>query len=213
MNEDKETLEKEKQTQLNEDIINVEEEPLEDEDKATLTMEPPVVVVEPISLKSSSDEIVDRIAKADSIDELKELTKLFHLSLAKKEAARALTQSDLVDLLMAQAKERITKRADELSNKDVLDYMTALQTSIDKSSKALEDKIVEAPPLTLNQTNQEININIGSGKSVVIDDESRARILEVIEAISKGTNQQKTIQETSNEVIVVENDSKGEEKE
>jgi len=53
MFEDKEILEKEEQTQVNEDIINVEEEPLEEEDKATLTMEPPMVIVEPISLKSS----------------------------------------------------------------------------------------------------------------------------------------------------------------
>ena len=211
---DKEELkEKEAQPQENEDVIEVEEEPLEDEEKATLTVEPPMVVVEPISLKSSSDEIVERITKAESIEELKELTKLFHLSLAKKEASRALTQSELVDLLLAQAKERITKRPDELSNKDVLDYMNVLQNSIDKSSKTLEEEIVEAPPLTLNQTNQEININIGEGKSVVIDDEARARILDVINALTKGNvQQQKTIQETSEEVVIVESDSKEEPK-
>lgn len=210
---DKEELkEKEEQPQENEDVIEVEEEPLEDEEKATLTVEPPMVVVEPISLKSSSDEIVERITKAESIEELKELTKLFHLSLAKKEASRALTQSELVDLLLAQAKERITKRPDELSNKDVLDYMNALQNSIDKSSKTLEDKIVEAPPLTLNQTNQEININIGDGKSVSIDEDARTRILDVINALTKGNVQQKTIQETSEEVVIVDSDSKEEPK-
>ena len=203
MKKEKELKEKE-QLQDSEDIINVEEEPLEEENEATLTMEPPVVVVEPVSLKSSSDEILDRITKAESVEELKELTRLFHLSLAKKEASRALTQSDLVDLLLAQAKERITKRAGEMSNRDVLDYMNALQTSIDKSSKTLEDKIVEAPPLTLNQTNQEININIGTGKTVSIDDDARARILDVINAVTKGNKEQKTIQEASDEVVVVE---------
>ena len=203
MKKEKELKEKE-QLQDSEDIINVEEEPLEEEHEATLTMEHPVVVVEPVSLKSSSDEILDRITKAESVEELKELTRLFHLSLAKKEASRALTQSDLVDLLLAQAKERITKRAGEMSNRDVLDYMNALQTSIDKSSKTLEDKIVEAPPLTLNQTNQEININIGTGKTVSIDDDARARILDVINAVTKGNKEQKTIQEASDEVVVVE---------
>jgi len=212
MIEDKTLVEKELEPQFEEDSNDVEEEPLTEEPKATLTIESPVVVVEPISLKSSSDEILDRISKAESVEELKELTRLFHLSLAKKEASRALTQSELVDLLLEQAKERITKRADELSHKDVLDYITAFQNSLDKSSKSLDSKIVEAQPLTLNQTNQEININIDSGKSIAIDEESRARILDVINAITKGSVQQKTIQEISDEVMTVKSDSKEEPK-
>lgn len=213
MGEEREGLEMSMETHgHNPDAIDVEEGPLEEEEKATLTMEsPPVVPAEPISIRSSPGEIVDRISQAESVDELKELTKLFHLSLAKKEASRALTQSELVDLLLQQAKERITLRPDSLSNKDVLDYMNAMQTAIDKSSKSLEDNIVEAPPISLNQTNQEININIGSGKSVSIDEDSRSRILDVISAITRGRAQQdRTIGEASQEVLVATKGSTGE---
>lgn len=202
MIEEKETL-----TPIeNKDTIDIEEEPLDEEEEATLVMEAPIVPVEDhsVSLKSSSSEILDKIANAETVDELKEFTKLFHLSLAKKEASRALTQSELLDVVLEQAGERLRKRPGELSTKDLLDYMNALQNSIDKSSKTMETKIVEAPPLTVNQTKQEININIGDGQSRAIDDEARARILEVINAITKGNNPQKTIQDASKDVIIVQ---------
>lgn len=208
MIEEKETLVEDKEKI--DDSIEIEEEPLEEENEATLTMEAPIVPIEnhSVSLKSDTNEIVNRIATAETVDELKEYVNLFHLSLAKKEASRALTQSELVDLLLDQAGERIKKRPDEMSNKDILDYLHTFQDSIDKSSKTLETKIVEAPPLTLNQTHQEINININDGKSVSIDDDARLRILEVINALTKGTPQQKTIQQASEEVVVTPKEEK-----
>lgn len=143
----------------------------------------------PISLKSSPTQILNKVTSAESIDELKEFTKLFHLSLAKQEASRALTQSELLNLILVQAAERIEKRPDEMSNKDLLDYMNAFQTSLDKTTKTLDDKIDNVPSLRLTQNNQEININIGDGKTMSIDDKSRERILEVINAITKGNRQ------------------------
>ena len=190
----------------------MEEEPLEQEEDSTLTMEAPIVPIKEtnsISLKSTPNEILDKITNAETVDDLKELTKLFHLSLAKKEATRVLTQSELLDVVLEQAGDRIRKRPGELSLKDLLDYMNAFQASIDKSSKSLETKIEETPPLTLNQTKQEINININNGQSVSISEESRARILEVINALTKN----KTISDTSKEVKIIskeEETSKGE---
>lgn len=188
------------------DCAEVEEEPLEQEEKATLTLEAPTVVSEPISLKSSSNDILDKISQASTVEELKEFTQLFHLSLAKKEASRALTQSELLDVILEQASDRITKRPGDLSNKDLLDYMSVFQASLDKTSKSLDDKIVEASPVTLNQTNQEININLGDN-SMTISDESRARILDVLNAITKNGSQ-KTLKQASEEVEHVEADKK-----
>lgn len=188
------------------DCSEVEEEPLEQEEKATLTLEAPMVVSEPISLKSSSNDILDKISQASTVEELREFTQLFHLSLAKKEASRALTQSELLDVILEQASDRITKRPGDLSNKDLLDYMNVFQASLDKTSKTLDDKIVEASPVTLNQTNQEININLGDS-SMTISDESRARILDVLNAITKNSSQ-KTLKQASEEVEHVEADKK-----
>lgn len=188
------------------DCTEVEEEPLEQEEKATLTLEAPMVVSEPISLKSSSNDILDKISQASTVEELREFTQLFHLSLAKKEASRALTQSELLDVILEQASDRITKRPGDLSNKDLLDYMNVFQASLDKTSKTLDDKIVEASPVTLNQTNQEININLGDN-SMTISDESRARILDVLNAITKNSSQ-KTLKQASEEAEHVEADKK-----
>ena len=163
------------------------DESMDNEPETHLIMEAPKE--NPISLKSSSMQILNKIASAESVDELREFTKLFHLSLAKQEASRALTQSELLDLVLVQAAERIRKRPDEMSNKDLLDYMNAFQTSLDKTTKTLDDKIDSVPSLSLTQNNQEININIGNGKTMSIDDKSRERILEVVNAITKGNRQ------------------------
>ena len=190
------------------DSIDVEEEPLESESESVLSLDDSEDGRElaEVSLKSPSNDILSRIESAESVDELKEFTRLFHLSLAKKEAARALTQSELIDVLLQQADERIRKRPDEMSHKDLLDYLNAFQASVDKSSKTLEAKIEETPPMTLNQTNQEININIGGGKSVAIDDDARMRILDVVNAITKGNDGRKSIQEESADVAVAKID-------
>lgn len=151
----------------------------------------PLAVAEgaPLTLNSSSEEILGRLSKADSVDEMKDISRLFHLSLAKKEASRALTQSELLDLVLAQAGDRIRKRPDEMSNKDLLDYMNAFQTSLDKTSKALDDKIDNAPPIALTQNNQEINIHLGDGRTTSLSEESRQRILDVVNALTKGNRQ------------------------
>lgn len=200
-------------TQLEEKELLMEakpdiDEPMDNEPETNLIMEAPKG--NPISLKSSSSQILNKITNAESVDELREFTKLFHLSLAKQEASRALTQSELLDLILLQAAERIKKRPDEMSNKDLLDYMNAFQTSLDKTTKTLDDKIDNAPALSVTQNNQEININIGDGKTMSIDDKSRARILEVVNSITKGNSQ--IIDDVHEEGTVIDAESNKEER-
>lgn len=192
---------------------NAYDEPADSECESKMMIEEPLgeKSTNAISLRSPAEDILSGLEKAETVDEMKEFTRLFHLSLAKKEAARALTQSELVDELLKQAGDRIRLRPDEMTHKDLLDYLNAFQSAVDKSTKGLDAQLADTPPLTLNQTNQEININIGGGKTMAISDDSRLRILDVINALTKGKPQRKTIREESDDVAVGEPDKDTEE--
>ena len=62
------------------EVVKVEEKPL-------------------ITLGSSKEDIVDRVQQTNDIEELKDLTNLFGISLTKREIIRASKESDLMDKL------------------------------------------------------------------------------------------------------------------
>lgn len=75
--------------------------------------------------------------------------------------------------------ERVTKRADQFSNKDLLDYMNAMGAAMEKAQKQLGD-INATPPIQINQQNNIVNIN---NEADELDRESRKRVMDAVSSI------------------------------
>lgn len=129
-----------------------------------------------LTLASTKEAIVDRMQQTNSIDELKDLTNLFGISLTKAEIIRASKESDLMDALLEQAKERITNNADYLPHDVLLDYLKTFQTSVDKSRKTFNDDVDKA---SVNISKTEINVNIDNNP-MGLSRESREKVLDVM---------------------------------
>ena len=92
---------------------------------------------------------------------------------------RSATYNQLLDHIMGQMEERVTKRADQFSNKDLLDYMNAMGAAMEKAQKQLGD-INAAPPIQINQQNNIVNIN---NEADELDRESRKKVMDAVSSI------------------------------
>lgn len=106
----------------------------------------------------NSEDILNKIQNIKNTEELKEVAMLFNLNIAKKEMSRALQQDELLDIIIKQARERLSKRPDEHSTKDLLDYYTAFQSNLDKTKNYI-DRVEESPAIQIND-NKKITVNV-----------------------------------------------------
>ena len=127
----------------------------------------------------SNDDIIEKVGKETNLDEIKNLTKLFNINLVKKNMIRVSKESELLDLIIEQASSRFKKRPDEISNKDLLDYLNAIQTSVEKSNKVI-NSIDETPMIQITQNTNKVDINMNSPE---LDRESREKVLNVVKYI------------------------------
>lgn len=112
----------------------------------------------PESNISSVEDLKNKIDTITSKEELEDVAALFNLNITKKEMARAMQQDELLDLILQQAGERLRKRPDELSTKDLLDYMNAFQSNIEKTQNYI-DRVEESPAIQIND-NKQVTINV-----------------------------------------------------
>lgn len=135
-------------------------------------------------LDKKSEELVEKIVDEQDSDKLKDLVGLFNINQSKKNILRADIYSKLLDKISIQMVERLDKKSGEFSNKDLLDYLTAVRTAIDKSDIAPEN--INMPII---QNNTQVNVNIDSG----LNRESKERIIDSVRAIlerAKNNNNQ-----------------------
>lgn len=142
-------------------------------------------------VREQSSDIANQIVQESDAEEIKKLTTMFNLLQQKKNVLRILKFNGLLDTIGDQMEKRFEKRSDEFSNADLLNYMQAIQTALDKSSTQLK-QIDDIPAIQFNQQN---NINV----SVVdeLDRESRERVAEVIKSIMQGAQKEDIIIENS----------------
>jgi hypothetical protein len=155
-------------------------------DKPTPPKEPPKddllpVEIDTLALEESSINLVQSIVDADNVDELKNLTKLFEINQAKKNALRVIKLNNLLDKVNDQAIERFEKRPYEISNKELLDYMKVVGDEIQRSQESIA-KIDESPTIQINQQNNSINVNVGENK---IDRDSKERVIDAVTQLLK----------------------------
>lgn len=144
--------------------------------------------IEPISkLDLESKQIVDGLMTETDVDKTKDLVHLFNINQSKKNVIRAMKYSNLLDKISEQMASRIENKADCFSNDDLLKYMQAIQSSIEKAGKSVE-AINESPAIQINHNNQ-VNVTIGDS----LDRDSRERISEVVKAILASADNEEDI--------------------
>ena len=165
---------------------------------------------EAVSLTSSSDKALERLDDVKSVDELKDIVNLFSVSIMKKSMSRASVQSDLLDDILEKVKDRVINHHDEMSNKDLLDYMNAIQSGLDYSKKTFAG-VDETPPITINNTHNEVKID--SASATGLNRESRERVMNAVQKLLTKMNEDnanvgelldKSIDEARGEIVNVD---------
>lgn len=133
------------------------------------------------SLDASTSEIVNNAVKSNDPDEIKDLTQLFNQNMVKKNLLRVAQSNELLDLVIQEATDRFKRCPGAMSNKDVLDYMSAVQTQIDKAQKVV-DGVNQQPLIQVNKQTNEVHLNINGNE---LSEESREKILDFMAMFKK----------------------------
>lgn len=171
--------------QSNEEESNTKEEPTE---SVALT-------------QSKQNDILAKLVREDDLERSKDLTHLFNMYQAKRNALRISTLNDVQDALVKQMLERLEKYPDNFNNKDIADWMKTVQMVMDNSSEKVEQ--LDTMPTIKYQQNNQVNVNIVDGLSR----ESRERITNVLEALLNGVDNNGEDMVLGNEIIEDEGSS------
>lgn len=132
-------------------------------------------LVDTTSIDSEINSLANQVMEESNPDKAKQLIDLFNWTIAKKNTSRILKLNDLYDDVTDHMVERFKNKSDQFSNSDLLDYMKAVQTAIDTSTKNLTQ--IEEPKMVV-QNNTQINVNVVD----TFDADSKERILAAIQA-------------------------------
>lgn len=139
------------------------------------------------SVKTIDDNfeiLKNKISETENKNELETLYQQFNINNTKKNAIRIVQLNNLLDKVNAEAEERFTKRPEQISNKELLDYMNAISNQIDRSQKIVND-IKEINSLQVNSNNQNtvtIHVN-GDTSTTALNKESRKKIADIVSSI------------------------------
>ena len=136
-----------------------------------------------IPLDNQTAKVTNELIEEQDLDKVKNLTKLFNLNQAKRNAIRVMKLNSLLDKVSDQMIERFDKKPGEFSNKELLDYMSVVQSTIDRANKSIE-LVDQTPAIVINQQNNQVNID----SSPVLDRESRMRVVEAVKGIMSTLN-------------------------
>lgn len=151
------------------------------------------------NLEKDTQALVNDILNEKDPKKVKDLTYLFNIAQTKKSVLRAVNLNNLLDKVNDQMEERLTKRADQFSNKDLLDYMDKMTGALEKAQKQVQD-VDPTPAIQINQQ----NINLGEAG---LSRESRQNVMDAVASILKRLNEEPLEEsETTEEEPVSDND-------
>lgn len=151
------------------------------------------------NLEKDTQALVNDILNEKDPKKVKDLTYLFNIAQTKKSVLRAINLNNLLDKVNDQMEERLTKRADQFSNKDLLDYMDKMTGALEKAQKQVQD-VDPTPAIQINQQ----NINLGEAG---LSRESRQNVMDAVASILKRLNEEPLEEsETTEEEPVSDND-------
>ena len=140
-------------------------------------------------------ELSKEIAKAENKTELDSLYDMFKINDTKKNIFRINKLNNLLDKVTDEAMTRFENRPGEMSNKEVIDYMNAIQNQIERSKNTV-DSIKEINAVQVNNT---VNVNINNEVST-LSRESREKIIDAIKNILTSTSNDNIIDIKSEDV-------------
>lgn len=151
-----------------------------------------------LPLATKEQEIINSIVDAPTEQELSEQFNKFNLNQVKLNALRIIKLNRLLTMAEDQAIERFEKRPDQVSNKELLEYMQVVSTQIERAqnfNRTTLDTNVGGIPI--KRPKNEININIGVAENKA----SRENIMGAVSALLKQIQQTRS---EDDEFIVVE---------
>lgn len=126
--------------------------------------------------KLPKEELEKLLLDSTKSSDINDIINIFNLNIKKRDIVRANALSEIQDKISAQIQQRIDNRADEFSNKDLLEYFKAVQDFIDKSGSGAATSAI--PTIQINQQN---NVSLPNN----LDKDSRDRVLDAVQAILK----------------------------
>ena len=145
---------------------------------------------------ATEQQVVKDIVAAPNKEELEKQFQLFNMNQVKKNALRIIKLNDLLTKVEDQALERFEKRPDQVSNKELLDYMNAVSNQIEKAQNFSKETLsTEVGGIKIKQEKTEVNINVAP----VLNRNEKDRVVDVISIL---LNQMKKPQSRVNDDVV-----------
>ena len=144
--------------------------------------------------------MVETILNETDPKKINDLTYLFNIAQTKKSVLRTLSYNNLLDRVEDQMEERLNKRADQFSNKDLLDYMDKISNAMDKVQKQIKE-VDTTPVIQINQQ------NIIMDNASELSRESRQNIMDAVNAILKTIDTSSQTVEENKETPVLDDDN------
>lgn len=141
-------------------------------------------VLSTVELDSDSTKIAKDIIVEKDPEKLKDLTVLFNLNQAKKNAIRILKLNAVLDKVSDQMLDRVDKKPGEFSNDDLVKYMNVVQGAIDKADKVV-NQVNDTPMIQINSQTNNLTLDTGCDG---LDRESRAKVAAAIKSILQKIN-------------------------
>lgn len=172
----------EEKEKISEPVLTIDKK--EDEDADTKELDEAIdMSLAVLPLESTEQKLMVKIIEAPTREELQQQLELFNINQSKKNAIRVVKLNSLLDKVEDQAIERFEKRPDQVSNKELLDYMTVVSNQIDRAQKGI-DSVKDAPAINVISKNTEVNINVGPQ----LDRDTKEKVMDVISALIKQVN-------------------------
>lgn len=155
--------------------------------------------VNPVTtVEESTKEVVKNITEANTAEEYKRLIALFNLNQNKKNALRMIKLNGLQDKIDNQILERFDKRPDQMSNQELLEFLKAIENSIERSQKHMNE-IEDKPMIQINT--QTINVDSGV-QGIQLDKDSKQKVLDLVASLMQGIGQQPDVPEKEQTEII-----------
>lgn len=178
-------------------MLNEEEKitdivPVENEEELNEAIDAKLVA---LPLEEEQKSLITSIVEAPTKEELQRQFELFNINQSKKNALRIIKLNNLLDKVEDQAIERFEKRPDQVSNKELLEYMNVVSNQIDRAQRSV-DSLSVTPAIHIAAQKNEVNINVGTE----LDRDSKERVMDAITALLKQV--EKSTNPSNNEIIV-----------
>jgi alpha-L-arabinofuranosidase len=133
-----------------------------------------------LPLEDAENNLMMKIIEAPTKEELQRQLDLFNINQSKKNALRIIKLNNLLTKVEDQAIVRFEKRPDQVSNKELLEYMNVVSNQIERAQKSV-DSLKDTPAIHITNQQNELNINVGPK----LDRDSKERVMDVISALLK----------------------------